>query len=351
MTKRICILLALTLILIPLFGCAPAAKPTLTVMNWKAYGSDKDYSVPVFEEMYNCKVEHVYFNSLEEMITMLQTGGFGKIDCILPNTNYLRRCVEEGIIQPIDWPKLENYGYLRDDLRNFRDAYDADGNIYGVPWAWGTTSLGYNPDVITEPIDSWSALWSDEYAGKVAYFDDYNTAILTAALYLNEPDPANPDLAKIEEALMALKKNAKTWWDSYDSYTKPYLAGEIVIGNMWVGLASSIYREGTPLEYVYPKEGAVGWADYWAIAKDAPNYDLALKWIEFMISDQFQSDFVNDPEGACPASEAVLNALSDDMKKAFFIYPEPPGNLVMQAYQDEATRDAWLDLWNRVKAG
>lgn len=324
--------------------------PVLTVLNWKGYGSDADYGAEAFEELYNCKVEHVYFTSLEEMLTMLRTGGLGKIDVLLPNSNYLLQAIKEKLIQPIDIDQLENYSDLMENLRNFEDANDSEGNVYGVPWAWGTTSLGYNTELVKDEIDSWADLWDDQYAGKVAYFDDYNTAILTAALYLGEEDPYHPDLGKIKEALLDLKENTRTYWSSYDDYLKPFGAEEIVIGNMWVGLASQMVRSGDPVNYVYPKEGTIGWSDFWAIAQDAPHYDLALKWVDFMSGQQFQTDFVNDPYGACPSNTSVLDALSDEQKKNLFIYPEPPSDLVMQASQDEETRQAWLELWNEVKS-
>ena len=360
MKRTIALLIVVMMLGTVVMGCSPAEQttqapesddiPVLTVMNWKGYGSDADYSAKVFEEMYNCKVEHVYFTSLEEMLTMLRTGGLGTIDALLPNSNVLLQAIQEGLIQPIDTSKLENYNDLRDDLKNFDDAIDDNGDVYGIPWAWGTTSLGYNTEVIDEEITSWKALWDDKYAGKVAYFDDYNTAILTAALYLEEEDPYNPDLVKIEEALLDLKANTRTYWSSYDDFLKPFSAGEIVIGNMWVGLASTIYRSGDPVNYIYPVEGAVGWSDFWAIAKDAPNYELALKWVDFMSGVQFQTDFANDPYGAIPSNTKVLDSLSDELKMAFFIYPEPPTNLVMQASQDEATKQAWLEVWNNVKS-
>ena len=60
---------------------------TLTVLNWNGYGSDADYSELVFEEMYNCEVNHVYFTTLDEMLNMLRTGGLGTIDVLLPNSS------------------------------------------------------------------------------------------------------------------------------------------------------------------------------------------------------------------------------------------------------------------------
>ena len=63
---------------------AAAQTRTLTVANWKGYGSDSAYGAVVFEKMYNVKVVHQYFTSLEEMLTMLRAGGMGKIDVPFP---------------------------------------------------------------------------------------------------------------------------------------------------------------------------------------------------------------------------------------------------------------------------
>ncbi|HWS29189.1 MAG TPA: extracellular solute-binding protein [Clostridia bacterium] len=323
---------------------------TLTVANWKGYGSDADYGELAFEQKYNCNVEHVYFTSLEEMMTMLKTGGLGTIDVCLPNSQYIKPLRDQNLIQPIDISKVSTYANLMESLTSFADANGENGEVYAVPWTWGTTSLGYNTDAIPETITSLSALWDSKYAGKVALFDDYNTEIMMTAMYLGE-DPYNPDLEKVKAALLEIKANTKTYWASYDDFIKPYTSGEIVIGNMWTGIASQLKSAGQPVAYVYPEEGTVGWTDFWAIAKDAPNYDLACKWVEFMTDIEFQTAFATDVNAHCPVNETVLNGLTDEQKQILWIYPEAPTNIVLQAYQDDASRQAWLDLWNEVKAG
>lgn len=323
---------------------------TLTVANWKGYGSDSDIGAPVFEKMYGVKVVHQYFTSLEEMLTMLRAGGMGKIDVILPNSTYVKVAVDEGLVQPVDTSKIPSYGNIMKSLREFPDAVGADGKIYAVPWTWGTTSLGYNTTVVKGTLNSWAALWDPAYAGKVAYFDDYDTAIRTAALYLGE-DPQHPDLAKVKEALLKLKKNTRTYWASYDDFLKPFASGEVVIGNMWAGLATKLTNAKKPVAYVHPKEGTIGWTDFWAIAKNAPQYDLACKWIDFMAGEKFQYAWATDKDNAhCPVNTKVIGRLTDAQKKILWIYPEAPTKLAMQQSMDSDQRQQWLDLWNDVKA-
>lgn len=322
---------------------------TLTVANWKGYGSDADYGAAAFEKLYNCKVVHQYYTSEEEMLTMLRTGGLGKIDVFLPNSQYIKTAQTEGLLQPIDVSKVSTYKDLMESLTSFKDAKGANGEVYAVPWTWGTTSLGYNTDTIKDELNSWSSLWDPKYAGKVGLFDDYSTEIMITALYLGE-DPYNPDLTKVKDALMKLKGNSKTLWASYDDFIKPYTAGEVVIGNMWTGIASQLKTAGQPVAYVYPKEGTIGWTDFWCVAKDAPNYDLACKWIDFMTNKDFQTAFATDKNAHCPTNNTVLNSLTDDQKKTLWIYPEAPKNIVLQSSMDQQTQQAWVDLWNDVKA-
>lgn len=330
-------------------GTSKSGQKTLVVANWKGYGSDADYGAPVFEKMYNCKVVHQYFTSLDEMLTMLQNGGMGKIDVILPNSTYIKTAYDEGLIQPIDTSKLTNYKNLNKTWTDFSDA-KINGKTYAVPWTWGTTSLGYNPQLVKGKITSWSSLWDNKYAGKIGFFDDYETAIMTAAMYLKEPDPMKPDLDKVKSALITLKKNTKVLWSSYDDYLKPYAANEIAIGNMWTGTATQLKKANHSVSYITPDEGTVGWGDFWAIAKKSPNYDLALKWIDFMTGEKFQTSFATGDNAHCPVNNIVAGKLTDEQKKDLWIYPSAPSNIHIEKALDTQTRQKWLDIWNTVKA-
>ncbi len=341
-------------------GCGTAGKQdqtssqapkTFVVANWKGYGSDQSYAVQTFEKKYNVKVVHQYFNSEEELLNMLRTGGVGKIDVVLPNLAYVQPAVNEGLIQPIDTSKLTNFQYLYKKLQNLPDVKGKDGQTYAVPWVWGTTSLAYNNKIIANKLDSWAALWDPQYKGKIAFFDDPTTAIMTAALYLGE-DPYNPDLSKVKQALLQQKKLVKTYWSSADDWTKLFTSNEIVVGNAWFGLSRLQISNGDPLTYVYPKEGAIGWVDNWAIVSNSPNKDLAYKWIDFMISEEFQKQYYEDPKAEAPAiaNEKAVNDLDPKIKNAMPIDPKMLDSLVMQGNLPTDTLKKWTALWEEVKA-
>ncbi len=353
MKKTACLLLA-ALLFVSLFGCGAKKEDevrTLTVANWQGYGSDAEYAVKAFEEANNCKVVHQYFDSEEALLNMLRQGGQGKIDVVLPNMAYVAMGKRENLFQPIDTSRLTNYADLRADLCEVEDIKDGDGNVLGVPWTWGTTSLGYNPDAVSGTVDSWNVLWDPANKGKVAFFDDHTTAIMIGAVYAGE-DPYEPNLDKVKEALLALKDNCKLFWSSYDSFAKPYAAGEVTMGSVWSGAATQLNATGEKMTYVYPKEGTIAWVDFWCIPTGAPNEDLAYAWIDWMTSVEFQSQYSADlaAQPPIPSNNRVFDSMTDEVKAALYVDKGMPDKLVFQKEIPEDTNQAWLDLWNEIKA-
>lgn len=355
MKRGFCLLAALLLASVAVFaGCGtPAeAERTLVVANWKGYGSDSDYAVQEFEKANNCKVVHQYYDSLEGLLTMLRQDTKGEIDVICSNMAYVKSATEQGLIKPLDTSKIANYGDLMEFARTAEDVVDAGGAIYGCPWLWGTTSLAYNAAAVSAPPTSWKALGDPAYSGKVTLFDDHITAILVGAMYAGEADPYNCDLAKVEAALREIKANCKLFWTSYDSFAKPYSTGEIVMGPLWSGAATQLNAEGTAIEYVYPEEGVVAWVDYWCMGKNSPEDELAYKWMDWMTSVDFQKQYTSDlgAQPPAPANNKVLDAMDSATKHALHIDGKLPENMYYQKAMPQETNQAWLDLWNKVKA-
>ena len=324
---------------------------TLVVANWQDYATDSDYGEQVFEEMYNCNVEHYYINSYPELLQTMQNGGSDDIDVININPMYIQEFYNQGMIEPVDTSAVSNYADLRTDLADIDDVKTEDGDILGVPWVWGTTSLFYNADEVDgSQITSWSDLWDSEYAGKVAFFDDYTNCIMIAALTLGE-DPYNPDLDAVKDQLMSLKSNIRTVWSTYDDFMNAYNNGQVVIGNTWGSMAIQLKAEGANIEYIYPEEGTIGWCDYWCTVADSEENDMALAWIDFCTSPDFQNNMATGQDQVyAPANQAVLDELSDETLQNLWIYPSAPENMYMSLYMDSDTLAAWSDLWTEVLA-
>ena len=137
----------------------PYAGHTLYVANWQGYNSDEDYCEKAFEDATGCTVEHVYFNSYEELMTTLMTGGNQTIDAVVLSNNYTQWFHEEGLIMNVDPALIPNYEQVADVYKDLAPyAVDEEGNLFAFPWCNGTSSIAYNPDYVDFEIKHWSDL-------------------------------------------------------------------------------------------------------------------------------------------------------------------------------------------------
>ncbi|CAI8775686.1 exported hypothetical protein [Burkholderia ambifaria] len=148
---------------------AHAGDANLNVYNWSQYiASD---TVPNFEKQTGIKVRYDSYDSDDTLQTKLLAGSSG-YDIVVPTSNYLAQQIQAGVYQKLDKSKLPNLANLDPVLMKMIAKADP-GNQYGVPWAWGTTGIGYNVDAVKKrlgenaPTDSWALLFDPANAAKL----------------------------------------------------------------------------------------------------------------------------------------------------------------------------------------
>ncbi|MEC1522811.1 ABC transporter substrate-binding protein [Neobacillus niacini] len=353
--KSLGLALLFILLVVSAIGCSSSSTTTdkdgkkeLIVVNWKDYGSDDPEVIKEFEEKYKVKVTHQYMASEEELLTKLRTGGVGKIDVILPNASILPIAIEENLIEEIDSTKLSNYKNIFEQFKNLPEN-SKNNKIYAVPWVWGSTGIAYNSEDIKEEVNSVNILWDEKYKGKIAFRDDFNDAVMTAALALGQNPNSPTNLNEIKSKLIDQKQLNRTYWKTGDEFSKLFAGKQISVGLMWSGQAAAMKKNGEPITYVIPKEGAIGWVDNWAIVKDSKNQDLALKFIDFMLSSKFQENWVNSG-GPNPVNTEVTKNLDPEFVQQMGINEETIAKLHFISYHSDAEKKTWNEMWQEVKA-
>lgn len=342
----------------------PYAGRTLYVANWQAYSSDFDYCEKAFEDKFGCNVEHVYYNSYDELMTTLQTGGNATIDAVMLSQNYTQYFHDQDLLMDVDTSKIPSYQNV---AAAYKDVYpyavDDAGNVFAFPWCTGQTSLAYNPEYVNFEIEHWSDLLDPSLKGHVCMYGDYGDGIIIGALMSGQDpgDPENLDLDKVAEALNQLKPQILTFWSSSDEQLMPYYSGESWAGNMWSGPHAQLEREGYPIAYVHPSEGTVGYLDYWCVVKGTDEYDLACEWINWIESDEIQYTIATgegtdypEPNGGVyptyvPINAKALESLTEEQLGVLGMDPMPE-KLCMLNYLTPEQKDAWVDVWETFKA-
>ncbi len=330
----------------------PENDRVLNWWNWTTYEADNTRSD--FGTLCGVTVNEDNFANNEEVIAKLRQGNPG-YDIIVPTSSSVELLIREGLVQPIDLSKIPNFANVSAHLVD--PVYDP-GNQFTVPYQWGTLGIGYNKEVVGKEVTSWNDMWSFE--GNVAWVDDPQ-GMMSIALNLLGLDPNSKDaeeIAAAREFLVEHGDNVRAL--AADDGQEKLLSGEM---DMVVEYSGDIFQiiincEASPeqgcadkFDFVLPVEGTIRWVDNLAIPADAPHYELALAFMDYILDPQVAADISNYTAYATPNQKAIDDELIlPEYLNSPIIYPtEESAAALFEALDvgQEATRlynDAWTEL-------
>jgi spermidine/putrescine transport system substrate-binding protein len=262
-----------------LFLSLTSAQGELFFYNWTDY-TNPDL-IAKFEAETGIKVTLDSYDSNETLLAKLKSGATG-YDIIVPTNNFVPILVSEGLLEPINATELA--GYANIDPRWQNPEWDP-GNVYTIPWQWGTTSFSVNTSKYTGPVDSLEILFNPpaELQGQIGMFNAPDDVMAMAQNYLGL-SPCNEsaeDMKKVQELLLAQKPFVKLY--NSENINERMATEEVLAHAQWNGSAMRSRIQNPAVQYVFPKEGIVTWMDNLAVAKGAPNKENAIKFLEFMM--------------------------------------------------------------------
>ena len=253
-------------------------KVSINVLNWGDYIEDS--LISKFEAQYDwIDVNYTTVASNEEMYTIVTTEG-SDFDIIFPSDYMVERLIKEDRLNAINYDNISNAQYLNNF--NLEQSYDP-GNKYSVPYTWGTVGILYNKTLVPTPPTSWSALWDDQYAGKIYMYDSMRDSIAVALLYLGY-DINTRDEAQLAEAVEALKTQ-KPLVQGYgsDEMRDSMINGSGALCVTYSGDAVFSMLESENLGYAVPDEGSNLWFDCMVIPKTSQHQEAAETFINFLL--------------------------------------------------------------------
>jgi len=282
-------------------GCGQSSSESITFFN---YGENIDAeTLKEFEKEYGIKVKMDTFDDMETMHLKLSSSDI-KYDVILVSDALMPRMIEEGLLQELNKDNLPNMAQMDE---TYLDLSMDPGNVYSVPYMFGTVGLIYDKNVVTEEVDSWDILWNEKYKDQIFMFDTYRDTIGVALKKLGYSlNSTNPE--ELEEAKQLLLEQRTLVDPKYgvDNGTTMIADGESAINMIWSGEGLNLQDEFPNLVYVVPKEGANFWVDSLCIPANATNVEGAEKFINF-VSDKESALRIADEIGyTTPNKEAQL---------------------------------------------
>ena len=264
------------------------------------------------------KVDYSTYDTNEIMYQKLKSSP-GSYDLVIPSDYMIQKMIKEGMAEKIDFNNIPNYDYIGDEYKNL--SYDPN-NEYSVPYMWGTIGIVYNPDIVTEPVNSWDILWDTKYNNKqLIMFDSMRDTIAIGLKKLGYSiNSTNPD--EISAATQELIKQKETMDPLYyvDEVKDKMINEEAAIAPVWSGDAAYIMSQNPKLKFVIPQEGSNKWFDAMVIPKDSKNKENAEKLINFLCDPENALQNVDYIQYSTP-NNGSYELLADDVKHNTGLYP------------------------------
>ena len=325
---------------------------TLYVYNWGEYiadGADGTTDViALFEDLTGIDVEYTTFDTNEGLFSKLQSGS-AYYDIVIPSDYMISRLAENDMLETLDLSNIPNYAYIDEEFKN--PGYDPEA-LYSVPYTWGTVGIIYNTKYITEPIDSWTALWNEEYADKILMFDNSRDSFAIALSILGHSINTE-DMDAINEAAELLREQKPL----VQAYVMDQIFDKMVGENAWIapyyaGDYLTMSADNEDLAFAFPKEGTNQFADAMCIPKGCVNKAAAELFINFMCEPLVSAENCGYVGYSTPISEAKLY-MDEEMVTNEVAYPSEEilaNTEVFVNLSDDANK--MLDmLWISINVG
>jgi putative spermidine/putrescine transport system substrate-binding protein/spermidine/putrescine transport system substrate-binding protein len=328
------------------------ATGTVKVLVWEGYENPD-----AFGPLDNIDIQAAYLAANEDTIT--KTEPKGAFDLVTIYQGMVDPLLAVDRIQPIDTSLLPNFDNLYPFFRE-TDAIRRDGNLYGVPYTWGTMMVLYDASQMGAP-QSFRDLMDPALQGRIGMPDDAYATITTFARYAGFEDANNLTRAQLDEVMALLrefKPQLLSIAPNYGELPAMYQRGEIVASVPdWPPTAVSAQDAGVQVESTIVQEGAFSFLDSWMLVTDAENPAGAYAVMNQAISTEAQAVMGNNtwlgvvnPDAVADIGDNLAEAWRyeqiDDTFARAPLYPGAP----VESSGDVTTLQDWLAAWEEFKA-
>ena len=284
--NRSLLALGLTPVMVPLLPRRAMATPEeqATYFTWGGF------DIPEYFEEYVAKhgelPNFATYGAVEEAFNKLKSGFVA--DIAHPCMSDVPRWSSSGLFQPVDTTRLSNWADMIPELYNIPFNL-REGKPWLVPFEWGQTSVAYRTDLYElQGEESWNMLWDARYSGRLSSLaaggDVWWCAAIKAGVPFDQLDTPE-SFEKISAALREQRPLIRLYTDDTTSTDTALAAGETVAMMAWNSSVLALKKQGIPVKFAQPKEGALTWVCGMMLHAEAPKLDSAYDVLDSLISE------------------------------------------------------------------
>jgi len=191
------------------------------------------------------------------------------------------RMINRGWLEELDHSKIPNMSNLEPALQS--PAFDPD-RTYSLPWQTGFTAIGYNPNLTGRELTSINDIFDPEFAGRVSLLTESRDTLGLVMIGMGI-DPATFTMDELHAAIDKIRpyvENGHIRRFTGNDYADDLVAGNLAACFAWSGDIVQLQLDNPDLQFVFPEEGLILWADNMLIPKNATNIDEAHEWMNYV---------------------------------------------------------------------
>jgi putative spermidine/putrescine transport system substrate-binding protein len=272
------------------FLIVPSVSHAVTDLYVASYGGSFEDALkqkldPIFEKKFNCKIHHVIGISAQTLAKVRIEKDNPQVDVAILDNGPSFQGTNEGLWANLD-PKI---------VTNLENLYPIalHPNNNGVDMGVIAVGIGYNTQIFKEKgiaaPSSWNDLLKPELKQRVVIETIASGYGLTALMMLARSNGGSekdiePGFVKMKE----LKKSVVEFSPTSAKTSELFQSKEAWIGVTGNTRVYPLQDTGFPIDFAYPKEGAVFLGVSINAVKNSKNLRLAQEFINFMLSEEAQ---------------------------------------------------------------
>ena len=323
---------------------ALSSSGTLNLFTWPDYS--KPEVIAAFEKSTGIKVQVTNYSTNQECMNKLRASRAKGFDIAQPSLTEFALHMEFDLYREIDESRIANLNNLEPAFyeKSKKLGGVINGKRVGFPYDWGTEAMAFNTEKHDFPYKdlSYGTMWENDFQGKVTCRP--HSVFIGTGLYLDATGkvPSNrmydtyaseEKMKKVYDQILAFliqkKKNIKMFWNNAQDHQLAFLQNGCEIGQTWDGPILTMKKEGRPVTYMAPKEGAMTWVDSMAIVKHAKNVEQAYAFMNWAYTPEAGAVMAKST-GYNSVVKGVSDLLDDKTKQGF-----------AQAYPGDALENLW----------
>lgn len=307
---------------VPLSSCGSTEDAKrLVFLNWL------DYIDPAildsFAERIDGAVTYETYGSNDELEQRLTSAGVTRrrgrksstFDLIVPSDSLLVELKRAGALQEL--PTISGLDALDPAFR--KRGFDP-GNRYSVPWATGTTGIGYSKRAFPDAPPTWASFLERPADGKATLLDESRDA-MAVALWLLKEDPNTQTAATITAAGRKLAEIRRAGVEFDAEYLDKLRSGTVVLAQAFSSDVAQAMADNDDLAFVIPPEGGLRWVDSLCIPSGAPHASIAAQFIEYYLDPKVSAQNAASVR-IDTGNAAAREFLPDDLVSDRLVFPD-----------------------------